>query len=316
MASFYVEDNIEITPDFILTPGLRFDHHDRFGAHWSPSLNASCTLSPVLTLKGGIARAFKAPNLYQSSPAYMYTTRGNGCPVVGGVRISGPCNIFGNAHLDPEVSVNKEIGIAYAAGGWASGLTYFHNDYENKIIADLGDQAIPPVVNGYRAFQWINSGKAIVRGVEGYLNIPILGHEGRVLRLTNNLTWMDKNENTSTRQPLSVIPKYTVNSALDWQPTENLSFQLFATFYGKQKPRTMNMASNTAMTGDALKERGSYAIYGISASYAFGKDIHLRAGVNNLTDKRLYRRDNGTAMGADTYNEPGRAYYALLTVGF
>ena len=316
MASFYVEDNIEVTPDFILTPGLRFDQHDSFGKNWSPSLNASYTLSPTLTLKGGIARAFKAPNLYQSSPAYMYTTRGNGCPVVDGVRISGPCNIFGNAHLDPEVSVNKEIGIAYTAGGWASGLTYFHNDYENKIIADLGDQAIPPVINGYRAFQWINSGKAIVRGVEGYLNIPLAGHEGRTLRWSNNLTWMDKNENKSTHQPLSVIPKYTLNSALDWQPTETLSFQLFATFYGKQKPRTMNMASNTAMTGDALKERGSYAIYGLSASYAFARNVHLRVGVNNLTDKRLYRRDSGTALGADTYNEPGRAYYALLTTSF
>ncbi|MDR1890397.1 MAG: FepA family TonB-dependent siderophore receptor [Zoogloeaceae bacterium] len=316
IASVFVEDNIEITTNFILTPGLRFDHHDKFGNNWSPSLNASYTLTPTVTLKGGVARAFKAPNLYQSSPAYMYTTRGNGCPVVDGSRISGPCNIFGNEDLDPETSINKEIGIAWADRGWASGLTYFDNDYKNKIIADLGDQAIPPVVNGYRAFQWVNSGKAIVRGVEGYLNIPILGDEGGILKLSNNLTWMDKNESKSTHQPLSVIPKYTVNSTLDWQATAKLSFQFTATFYGKQKPRTMNMASNTPQTGDALKERGSYELYGLSAGYDFTKETRLRVGINNLADKRLYRKDNGTAQGAETYNEPGRSFFVNLSTSF
>jgi ferric enterobactin receptor len=314
--SFFVEDNIEITPDFILTPGLRFDHHDKFGSHWSPSLNAAYTLSPAWTLKGGIARAFKAPNLYQSNSNYMYTTRGNGCPTVDGSKVGGPCNIFGNADLDPETSVNKEIGIAYANRGWASGLTYFDNDYKNKIIADMGDQSVPDVVNGYRAFQWTNSGPAIVRGAEGYLNIPILGHEGRILKWSNNLTWMDKNENKKTHQPLSVIPKYTINSTLDWQATEKLSFQLLATFYGKQKPRTMNMSSNDPLTGDALKERGAYAIYGVSGGYTFTKGTHLRFGINNLADKRLYRKDNQTAQGAATYNEPGRSYYMLLTSSF
>jgi ferric enterobactin receptor len=316
LASLFVEDNIEVTSRFILTPGIRFDHHDQFGNNWSPSLNAAYTLTPTVTLKGGIARAFKAPNLYQSSPAYMYSTRGNGCPVVDGSRISGPCNIFGNADLDPEISINKEIGIAWSDRGWASGLTWFDNDYRNKIIADLGDQTIPPVVNGYRAFQWINSGRAIVRGVEGYLNIPLLGHEGRTLRLSNNLTWMDKNESRSTHQPLSVIPKYTLNSTLDWQATDKLSFQFTATFYGKQKPRTMNMASNTPQTGEALKEVGAYALYGLSGGYTLAKGTHLRLGINNLTDKRLYRRDNGTAQGASTYNEPGRSFYLNLSTSF
>jgi ferric enterobactin receptor len=314
--ALFVEDNIEITGKLILTPGLRFDHHDKFGGNWSPSLNASYTLTPTVTLKGGVARAFKAPNLYQSSPSYMYTTRGYGCPVVDGSRVSGPCNIFGNEDLDPEISVNKEVGVAWADRGWASGLTWFDNDYKNKIIADMGDQAIPPVVNGYRAFQWTNAGKAVVRGIEGYLNIPILGQEGGTLRLLNNFTWMDKNESKSTRQPLSVIPKYTVNSTLDWQATNRLSFQFIATFYGKQKPRTMDMASNTPQTGDALKERGTYEIYNLSGGYAFTKETRLRFGINNLTDRRLYREDNGTAQGAATYNEPGRSYFVNLTTSF
>ena len=316
MMALFVEDNIEITRDFILTPGLRFDRHDKFGNNWSPSLNASYTLTPTITLKGGVARAFKAPNLYQSNPNYIYSTRGNGCPIVGGVNVGGPCNIFGNDGLDPEISVNKEIGVAWRDLGWASGLTWFHNAYKNKVIADMGDQTIPPMVNGYRAFQWVNSGKAVVSGVEGYLNIPLLGNEGSVLKLNNNLTWMDKNENKSTRQPLSVIPEYTINSEVDWHPTDQLSFLLTATFYGKQKPRTMNRANGTALVGDALKSRGRYAIYSISGGYALTKETHLRVGINNLADKRLYRKDNGSAQGAETYNEPGRSFFVNLTTSF
>ncbi|MDR3351824.1 MAG: TonB-dependent receptor, partial [Zoogloeaceae bacterium] len=46
------------------------------------------------------------------------------------------------------------------------------------------------------------------------------------------------------------------------------------------------------------------------------KGTRLRVGINNLFDKRLYRKDNGTAQGAETYNEPGRAYYVTLGASF
>ncbi len=62
--------------------------------------------------------------------------------------------------------------------------------------------------------------------------------------------------------------------------------------------------------------RGSYAIYGLSAGYEVNKNLYVRAGVDNLFDKKLYRLDSGTAQGAATYNEPGRAYYATMTATF
>jgi outer membrane receptor for ferrienterochelin and colicin len=76
--------------------------------------------------------------------------------------------------------------------------------------------------------------------------------------------------------------------------------------------RTMNMASNTSQTGEALKEVGA----DISGGYTLAKGTHLRVGINNLTDKRLYCRDNGTAQGASTYNEPGRSFYLNLSTSF
>ncbi|GAA5233792.1 TonB-dependent siderophore receptor [Verticiella sediminum] len=318
-AAVFIEDNIEVVPGLIMTPGLRFDHHDQFGSNWSPSLNASYELTPTITLKGGLARAFKAPNLYQSNPNYLYYTRGNGCPVNYPNQGEG-CYILGNADLQPETSFNKEIGIAYNDRGWGAGLTYFHNNYKNKITADMSDQGGPVVIptgpdTAAQAFRWVNADRAVVQGLEGNLDIPLLGDEGSRLRWTNSFTYMIENKDKSTNQPLSIIPRYTVNSMLDWRINEQFSAQATATFYGKQKPRDRTQSGGDA-TGDALNERGSYAVFGISAGYQVNRSLYLRAGIDNLFDKRLFRENNSSGAGAATYNEPGRAYYLTATASF
>lgn len=314
--ALFFENNIEITDDFILTPGVRFDHHDQAGSNWSPSLNASYFLTPEITIKGGIARAFKAPNLYQSNPSYLYATMGMGCPF----GVPGPCWIVGNPDLTPETSVNKELGIAYERDGWTAGATYFQNDYKNKIIADYGIQDFPPSLGGASVYQWVNSGKAIVRGVEGNFNVPLLGEDGRTLKLINNFTYMIENKSKETGQPLSVIPRYTINSTLDWRATEKLSLQALATFYGKQKPRTINVNNpddpNAQPVGEALNERGAYALFGLSGGYQYDKGLHFRVGVDNLFDKRLYRESSTSGAGAAMYNESGRFYYLTMTASF
>lgn len=42
----YLEDNYEITPDWYVTPGLRFDYHSEAGSNWSPSINTTWHFSP------------------------------------------------------------------------------------------------------------------------------------------------------------------------------------------------------------------------------------------------------------------------------
>ncbi len=99
---------------------MRFDHHSEFGGNLSPSLNASYNVTETISLKAGIARAFKAPNLYQLNPSYVMFSNGNGCAFVNGVNRS--CYIIGNDDLQPETSINKEVGISYNdENGWAAG---------------------------------------------------------------------------------------------------------------------------------------------------------------------------------------------------
>ncbi|MFT3721847.1 FepA family TonB-dependent siderophore receptor [Pseudorhodoferax sp.] len=310
--ALYLEDNIGVGDDLIVTPGVRVDHHDQFGSNWSPSLNATYHLSPEWSIKGGIARVFKAPNLYQLNPGYRWSSMGNGC---GGL---GQCEIVGNPNLDPEISVNHELGAAWSPqNGWAASVAYFRNDYKNKIATDLVNLERNPV-NGLMTTRWLNGGAALIHGLEGSLTVPLLGESGRHLKLINNFTWMFSNNGKQSGQPVSIIPKYTVNSTLDWTVNDKLSAQLTATFYGRQKPRTNNTSfSNQPATQAGLTEVASYTMAGLSGSYRFDKNNRLSFGVTNLFDKIITRKSNSTGnAGAATYNEPGRGYYVSFTSDF
>lgn len=300
ISSLFFEDNIAATDSTEVIPGLRFDYHDQFGANWSPSLNISQGLGDNFTLKAGIARVFKAPNLYQSTPGYLLSTRGNGCPI--GLT---QCYLLGNGDLDPETSVNKEIGLEFSHEGYVAGITYFRNDYKNKIVAGTD-----PVYSaaGYNVLRWENGGKAIVEGLEGNLTIPLITD---TLEWRTNATYMFRSESKDTGNPLSIIPEFTINSQLEWQATDALSANVNWTQYGRQKPRQF-AETNTDVTNMTTKEIKPYSVVGLNLNYDITKNLRANAGINNLFDKRIYRE----ATGAVTYNEPGRAYYAGVTMSF
>ena len=314
--SLFAEDNIELFEGTMLTPGLRFDHHDIVGDNWSPSLNLSHQLTDTLTLKAGIARAYKAPNLYQLNPNYLLYSRGQGC-----YGQTTSCYLQGNDSLKAETSVNKELGIEYKADGWVAGLTYFRNDYKNKIESGLSPVGSATGGTGTYAnaavYQWENVPKALVEGLEGNLTIPL----AEALTWNNNFTYMLQSKNKETGDVLSVTPKYTLNSMLDWQASNDLSFQASVAWYGKQKPKKYDY-HGARVTGSSNNQLSPYAIAGVSGTYAITKNLSLTTGVDNLFDKRLFREGNAQGVanidgaGAATYNEPGRTLYTSLTASF
>ncbi|MBU1312632.1 MAG: FepA family TonB-dependent siderophore receptor [Alphaproteobacteria bacterium] len=307
MWGVFLEDNIEVTDRLTLTPGLRYDYHDAFGSNWSPSLNASYDITEEVSVKAGIARAFKAPNLYQLNPDYVYYTRGNGCPVDYPNR-GGGCYVVGNPDLEAEVSINKEIGINYHNDtGWNAGVTYFHNDYKNRISSGL----VPEGTSGTaQYFQWYNVPEAVVSGLEGNLNIPL----NDALTWTSNFTYMLESEDKRNGQPLSLVPDYTINTALDWQVRDELVLTLSATHYGETASPTMTATTGATVTNP--EPRDPYTLVNVGFKYDVNETYRLSGGVNNVFDKRVLREGSGNAAGANTYNEPGRSFYVSLTATF
>ena len=302
----FLEDNIAATQSLILTPSVRYDYNTKSGSNVSGGLNFLYSLTDSWKLKGGIARAYKAPNLYQSNPNYLLYTRGNGCPVDGAA--TGACYFQGNENLKPETSWNKEIGVEYAKGGYLASIAYFRNDYRNKIISD--GVYIGTTTAGNSVYQWSNANRALVEGLEGNFTLPLIEDK---LSWVNNFTYMHKTKNKDTGNPLSIVPKYTLNSSLSYQITDGFDAMLTYTQYGKQtgrKVKELRMENAAALANST--EIGSYAVWGLSAGYNWKDTISVRIGVSNLFDKRVYRKNNG----ASTYNEPGRAYYATVKYSF
>ena len=319
--SVFAEDNIELTDSTMLTPALRFDHHTIVGNNWSPSLNLSQGLGDDFTLKMGIARAYKAPSLYQTNPNYILYSRGQGCYAVT-VDANGRdigCYLQGNDDLKAETSINKEIGLEFKRDGWLAGVTWFRNDYRNKIesgYSPVGQTSIKSGnsnLNTY-IYQWDNVPKAVVEGLEGALNVPV----SETVNWTNNVTYMLQSKNKTTGERLSIIPAYTWNSTLSWQVTQDVSLQSTFTWYGKQQPKKYDYKGNR-VTGSATNEVSPYSIVGLSGTWDVTKNVSLTGGVSNVFDKRHWREGNAQTTGgganwmygagAATYNESGRTWY-------
>lgn len=310
----YVEDNISLTDKTHLIPAIRFDHNSDSGSNWSPALNFSHQIGENWLVKGGVARAYKAPNLYQTNPDFILYTRGQGCPL--NAPNSVRCYYMGNGNLKPETSINKEIGLEFNKNGWQASATYFHNAYRNKIV--IGDQLIATSNIGNWLLQWENTPKATISGIEGNLVIPL--HD--TLKWSNNFTYMHKSEDYQGN-PLSLVPKHTINSTLSWTPNARFDANLTFTHYGRTKPRGVAInrleqngnprAGVAALSSEHSQTQvGSYGIWGINAGYNWNKRVAVRGGISNLFDKKLYR----TTAGAQTYNEHGRAFYGSLKVSF
>lgn len=314
--SLFTEDNIALTSSTRLTPGLRFDHHSTAGTTFGPSLNLSQDMGDDFTLKMGIAKAYKAPNLYQTNPSYLLYSNGQGCYT------GTPCYLLGNEDLKPETSINKELGVEFHRGNVLANLTYFRNDYHNKIEA--GTTPIGTTTNGKtNLYQWENVPRAVIQGIEGSVNLPITD----TITWNNNLTWMLENRNKSTNDYLSVIPEYTLNSTLSWQATDDFSMQSTVTWYGVQKPKKYNYKGE-ATSGSERQTVSPYALLGMSGTYKVNSHLSVTTGIDNVLDKRHFREGNAQTTGnantnsymygagAATYNDPGRTVYVSLQSSF
>ncbi|MBH0085685.1 FepA family TonB-dependent siderophore receptor [Psychrobacter sp. SCQQ22] len=308
----YLEDNYEITPDWYITPGLRFDYHSEAGSNWSPSINSTWHFSPDWSVKGGVSRAFKAPSLYQLDPNYIYYTRGNGCPqYVKDEGRAGGCQVLGNSDLESETSWNKEITFTYDDGtGLSAGLTYYHNAYDNRIGAGV-DRVAVDTATDRSIFLWENQGEAVIEGLEGFVKVPVTD----TVSWSSNVTGILRSERKDNGEPLSLIPKFTVNTGVDWDITPRWNANADVSYYG-----TIEAPNVSVTTGDDLDtlslDRDPYAIANVSTRYDLTDGITVGAGVKNLFDTGVYREGTSTNAGARTFNEPGRTYVFDVSVDF
>ena len=140
--AFYLQDKVDLTDRWNVTPGIRVDHHSEFGTHTSPSLSVGYKQNEKTNYYINYKSFFVAPSLY-----HLYSS-------------------VGNKDLDPQEGNTIEFGISHRYSDSMSGtFNVFHTHARNILTFD---NAYP-----YRAE---NSGKADINGFNLSLDKQFSSH--------------------------------------------------------------------------------------------------------------------------------------------
>ncbi len=303
----FLEDEWRLTNDLSLTGGLRFNQDENFGDHVSPRLYAVYHLNPALTLKGGVSTGYRQPSLREAADDWGSITGGGGYPA-GHPRAI----IKGNPDLDPETSINYEMGLALdLPSGFATSVMLFQTDFKDKITEyrecdNGGDRNDPSTWScDYEGQTYmfvsdrINVDEAQMQGVEATL----AWHLTPAVLLNASYTFTDSEQKTGEfkGEPLNKIPRHMINAGIDWQTTDRLQSWVRV----NHRSRTSDYQSRTSMADGTP----GYSMVDLGLNYRASEHLTLKAGVYNVGDRQVTNADYEMVLD-------GRRYTAGLVVDF
>ena len=288
--ALFAEDEWMLPGNVSVTGGVRLDDDENYGSHVSPRLYGVWGMAPRWTLKGGVSTGFRSPSLREITPDWGQTSRGG--------------DVYGNPDLEPETSVNKELGLYFNAGrDLQANVTVFHNDFKDKITRI----ACPPSVcpGGPNQFgsdptYRVNVDEAVTRGVEAAVSTTL----ARTLDLTLSYTYTDSEQKSGEYkgEPLNQVPKHLASLQADWRVTGRLSPWLAVRYRGEEsQPTTGPSSSSLVAPSNTLVDAG--------LAFKLTPQATLNTGVYNIADKEIFQDEYG-------YVEDGRRYWLGMRVSF
>lgn len=296
------EDEWQITPDLALTLGARHTDHNEFGGHVTPRIYAVWNATPDLTVKGGVSTGFRTPDLRSIVSGYYYTTQ------------QGLGVIVSNPDLQPEESLNAEIGALYNGAGYQLGATVFRTDFDNKIESRNTGESILVGGTSYNRWEWYNVGEAVVQGVE----LTAAWDATSDLSIRASYTFTDSEQKTGdfAGLPLQRNPRHAAQLRADWiTPVSGLEAWGAINYHGKEINAGARIGSNGTPyaygpDGSILAyEYDAYTTVDIGAGYDLGPNSRLNGAIYNLFDTNI------TAAESNTVGE-GRRLWLGLTAEF
>ncbi|MBP0952174.1 TonB-dependent receptor [Pseudomonas sp. 20GA0080] len=278
--ALFAENEWSMTDTFALTTGLRMDHHEEYGVHFSPRVYGVWRATDDWTFKGGVARGFKAPEVRAVVPGYSYLRRNTFV-------------MFGNPDLKPETSTNYELSALWSnRNDLSAGATVFYNDFQDKLSTVTTTERW----NGFIVMDRVNVDKAVIKGIElnGRWDIS------PDVALKGNYTYTDSEQKSGANAgaPLALTPERKANLRAEWTLNDRTQLWAATNYYGKEYGNTVNDEPSPA-----------YTTADLGGSYELTKNVSFNAALYNLTDKRLDDETYGTV-------NYGRTLWASTTVRF
>ncbi|MBP0600131.1 TonB-dependent receptor [Herbaspirillum sp. LeCh32-8] len=309
--ALFVEDEWKLTDKLALTGGLRLDNHEIYGNHWSPRLYAVWHGTDQLTIKGGVSRGFRAPEIRTIAPGYAYTTGGAGCTVGP----TGTCGvIIGDPNLKPETSTSYELAALWDnKSGLSGGATLFYTDLKDKVSNALvynadGSIARWSANNNYRLWYSYNVDRATIKGLELTGRWQATGR----LALKSNYTYTDSRQKGGNYDgyALARTPKHMFNVRADWKQSDAWTLWSALNYHGKEVNAAARVGTaGTTISSSGVKEYKAYTLADIGTTYDISKMTSVAAAIYNITDKRLDEQSFNTVGD-------GRRLWVSLTQRF
>lgn len=290
--ALFAEDEWRLGERFALTGGVRLDRHQIYGNHWSPRLYGVWHATDRFTLKGGVSRGFRAPEIRQIAPGYAYTTGGRNCTYGP----QGNCAvIIGDPDLVPETSTSTELSAMWDnRAGFHTGLTLFQTRFRDKVTdvqpldAD-GNYLRWSEDPNYRVYYWTNVDKARIRGAEWSTRWS----PWKTWTFAGNYTYTDSKQLSGNYRgyALARTPKHMANLRVDWKAGDRVTLWAAANYHGSEinaQLRTGDAGKPVdTPDGRVVREYGSYATADLGASWRLGERFTLNAALYNFTDRQL-----------------------------
>lgn len=303
----FAEDEWRLREDLALTLGARYDDHEAFGGHVSPRAYLVWNTSENWTMKGGVSRGYRTPDLNDLHSGVNGATR------------QGQVITIGNPDLEPETTTSTEFGVYFDnLAGFNANATLFHNKFKDKIASGDPIQITgrPGIPNGSYA-QQINIDEAVTQGLE----LAASWTFAPAWTLSANYTYTDSEQKSGDNkgEPLTNTPEHLANAKLNWQTTDRLNLWLKSEYRGERARFTSsyeNLADNDRYSTnqsiyDTLgKNTKAYTLFHLGGSYRVSENLTFNAAIYNLLDKDFV---DGKAYGTYSYANSNPA--TLPTIG-
>ncbi|QCR38270.1 TonB-dependent receptor domain-containing protein [Nissabacter sp. SGAir0207] len=278
--ALFLEDEWRMAEAFALTGGLRLDNHEQYGNHYSPRLYGVWYVTDDWTVKGGVARGFKAPEIRAVIDGYAVLRRNTYV-------------MLGNPDLKPETSTNYELSAMWSnRDDLSASATLFYNDFKDKLSTVTTSERW----NGYIVMDRVNIDKAIIKGVELTGSWQIVPNWS----LKGNYTFTDSEQKSGSNAgaPLALTPKHKATLRTEWEMTADTQFWAAATYYGKEYGNTVSS-----------EPAPGYTTADVGVSHQLTRSVTLNGAIYNVGDKRLDDETYGTV-------NYGRTFWGGVSINF
>ena len=277
----YVQDQITLSEQWIITAGIRFDQYkitNTFSeSNVSPKIAAVYKPSSKIAIRGLLARAFRNPSIAER---YIKFEQGGGLSFKPNPDLkSEKLNLSAEAGI--KVSFNQKLKLDGAV---------FYNHYKDLISYQQRSSPGQPLL-----FEVINLNKAIMQGFE--ISVDYMPVEW--LLFQTGYTYLDARDASENR----------FNDVLPYKSKHTAYFNVIGSF---KKFRYSMQARGRSRIDEVFIYQGSepdgYTLFNGKISYAFNPGVSLSFSVNNITDEQYEE--------IERYRMEGRNYVVGMNVRF